>query len=267
MRAWSSRCWWSARPAHADEDALQRAFALGMQAQQTGDLARAEAIFREMLTSTQSPRVKLELARTLFAQAKYDGSESAVQGSVGAVGNAVARARQHRAVRARNRGARRVPEVRCHRGVGLQPGQPRPAEGVLDRRSPGHAGRGAEAADRPALLGAGMEAVRADRRRRLSDGVVRRLPDRGIRPADGRRRPRQEPGRVGPRARQGGPGVRHRRRTAACTSSPTWGSTPCSRNPKRPGSRASSSSARCASPISTISMRRIAAARCRCAAN
>ena len=57
--------------AYADEAALQRAFVHGMQAQQAGDLARAEGIFREMLTQTQSPRVKLELARTLFAQAKY----------------------------------------------------------------------------------------------------------------------------------------------------------------------------------------------------
>jgi hypothetical protein len=57
--------------AHADDDALQRAFVHGMQAQQAGDLARAESIFREMLTHTQSARVKLELGRTLFAQAKY----------------------------------------------------------------------------------------------------------------------------------------------------------------------------------------------------
>lgn len=58
--------------AYADEDALQRAFVEGMQAQQAGDLARAEAIFRGMLERTDSPRVKLELARTLFLQAKYE---------------------------------------------------------------------------------------------------------------------------------------------------------------------------------------------------
>src|SRR5688500_802421 len=58
--------------AHAADDALERAFGHGMQAQQAGDLARAERIFREMLTSTSSPRVRLELARTLFQQAKYD---------------------------------------------------------------------------------------------------------------------------------------------------------------------------------------------------
>ena len=57
--------------ARADEDALQRAFAEGMQAQQAGELSRAESIFRGMLESTDSPRVKLELARTLFLQGKY----------------------------------------------------------------------------------------------------------------------------------------------------------------------------------------------------
>ena len=55
----------------ADEDALQRAFAEGMQAQQAGELSRAEGIFRGMLESTDSPRVKLELARTLFLQGQY----------------------------------------------------------------------------------------------------------------------------------------------------------------------------------------------------
>ena len=57
--------------ARADEDALQRAFAEGMQAQQAGELSRAESIFRRMLESTDSPRVKLELARTLFLQGHY----------------------------------------------------------------------------------------------------------------------------------------------------------------------------------------------------
>jgi hypothetical protein len=72
MRAWILALLVVFSAAHADEDALQRAFALGMQAQHAGDLARAERIFREMLTSTSSPRVRLELARTLFQQAKYD---------------------------------------------------------------------------------------------------------------------------------------------------------------------------------------------------
>lgn len=57
--------------AQADDDALQRAFVDGMQAQQSGDFTRAETIFRQMLMATDSPRVKLELARTLFAQGKY----------------------------------------------------------------------------------------------------------------------------------------------------------------------------------------------------
>jgi len=57
--------------ARANEDMLQQVFVQGMQAQQSGDFARAEVIFREMLTATDSPRVRLELARTLFAQGKY----------------------------------------------------------------------------------------------------------------------------------------------------------------------------------------------------
>ena len=61
--------------ARADEDALQRAFAEGMQAQQAGELSRAESIFRRMLESTDSPRVRLELARTLFLQGEYGESK------------------------------------------------------------------------------------------------------------------------------------------------------------------------------------------------
>lgn len=57
--------------ARAEGDALQRAFIEGLQAQQAGDLSRAEGIFREILADTQSPRVTLELARNLFLQAKY----------------------------------------------------------------------------------------------------------------------------------------------------------------------------------------------------
>ncbi len=56
--------------AHADE--LQRAFVEGMQYLDGGEPARAERIFREMLKATDSPRVKLELARALYAQAKLD---------------------------------------------------------------------------------------------------------------------------------------------------------------------------------------------------
>jgi hypothetical protein len=55
----------------SDED-LQRAFIQGAQQVQAGELAQAASTFREMLKVTGSPRVKLELAHTLFLQAKYD---------------------------------------------------------------------------------------------------------------------------------------------------------------------------------------------------
>lgn len=57
--------------AHANEATLQRAFVEAMQAQEAGELSRAEGMFREILASTHSPRVTLELARNLFLQAKY----------------------------------------------------------------------------------------------------------------------------------------------------------------------------------------------------
>jgi hypothetical protein len=72
MRAWAVALLVVFSAVHAEEDALQRAFIQGMQAQQAGDVVRAEHIFREMLESTSSPRVRLELARALFQQAKYD---------------------------------------------------------------------------------------------------------------------------------------------------------------------------------------------------
>lgn len=62
-------------PARANEEALQRAFTEGMQAQQAGDLERAEHVFREMLETTDIPRVRLELARTLYLQGKYEESK------------------------------------------------------------------------------------------------------------------------------------------------------------------------------------------------
>jgi len=55
----------------SDED-LQRAFIEGAQQLQAGKLAQAESTFRAMLEATDSPRVKLELARTLFLQGNYD---------------------------------------------------------------------------------------------------------------------------------------------------------------------------------------------------
>jgi hypothetical protein len=55
----------------SDEN-LQRAFVGGAQQLQAGKLAQAERTFRAMLEVTDSPRVKLELARTLFLQGNYD---------------------------------------------------------------------------------------------------------------------------------------------------------------------------------------------------
>ena len=75
MRALLAALVLAASSACADEDALQRAFAEGMQAQQAGELSRAESIFRRMLESTDSPRVRLELARTLFLQGEYEESK------------------------------------------------------------------------------------------------------------------------------------------------------------------------------------------------
>jgi hypothetical protein len=60
----------------ADDEALQRAFTEGMQQVQAGNLAQAEAIFRDMLKRTGSPRVKLELARTLYLQRKFDEAKT-----------------------------------------------------------------------------------------------------------------------------------------------------------------------------------------------
>jgi len=58
-------------PAIAQQpDALQRDFAEGMQQLESGNAAQAERIFRAMLERIDSPRVKLELARALYAQGK-----------------------------------------------------------------------------------------------------------------------------------------------------------------------------------------------------
>lgn len=56
--------------ARASEE-LQQAFTEAMQQLHGGHPARAESILRDMLSSTDSPRVKLELARALYAQEKY----------------------------------------------------------------------------------------------------------------------------------------------------------------------------------------------------
>lgn len=54
-----------------DEETLQRLFVKAMQKAQAGNLAQAESLLREILESTDSPRVKLELARTLYLQGKH----------------------------------------------------------------------------------------------------------------------------------------------------------------------------------------------------
>ena len=91
-------------PACADEEALQRAFVHAMQAQQAGDLARAEAIFRAMLEHTDSPRVKLELARTLFLQAKHEEAKRLFK-EVSVQSDSLARAATSRCSCARSRSA------------------------------------------------------------------------------------------------------------------------------------------------------------------
>lgn len=58
------------------EEALQRAFIEGMQQLEAGNAEQAEAVFRRMLESTDSARVRLELARALYAQGKYDAAKA-----------------------------------------------------------------------------------------------------------------------------------------------------------------------------------------------
>jgi len=57
--------------AQVSEAALERAFLHGVQALEAGEAAMAERIFRAMLGQTDSARVRLELARSLYAQGKY----------------------------------------------------------------------------------------------------------------------------------------------------------------------------------------------------
>ena len=57
--------------AQAHGEALQRSFIEGVQQLESGNAEQAESIFREMLKGTDSPRVKLEVARTLFLRGKY----------------------------------------------------------------------------------------------------------------------------------------------------------------------------------------------------
>jgi outer membrane protein len=53
---------------------IQRSFVEGARQFETGDLENAERTFRALARKTDSPRVKLELARTLFALKRYSES-------------------------------------------------------------------------------------------------------------------------------------------------------------------------------------------------
>jgi hypothetical protein len=65
--------------AQSNGEALQRSFIEGVQQLENGNLEQAESVFREMLKSTDSARVKLELARTLFLEGKYDDAKALFQ--------------------------------------------------------------------------------------------------------------------------------------------------------------------------------------------
>lgn len=56
--------------AQSKDQALQRAFVEAMQELRAGNLERAEQMLRAMLARTDSPRVKLELARVLYLEGK-----------------------------------------------------------------------------------------------------------------------------------------------------------------------------------------------------
>lgn len=56
--------------AQSADEAMQRAFVEAMQQLQAGNLAEAERILRAMLERTDSPRVRLELARVLYLEGR-----------------------------------------------------------------------------------------------------------------------------------------------------------------------------------------------------
>lgn len=58
------------------EEALQRAFVAGMQQLEAGNAAEAEQTFRDLAGRVPSARVKLELARALYAQGKLDEAKA-----------------------------------------------------------------------------------------------------------------------------------------------------------------------------------------------
>jgi hypothetical protein len=65
--------------ARADAASLQRSFMEAVQLLEAGDARRAEQILRDLVNVTNSPRVKLELARTLYLQGKYEESKRLFQ--------------------------------------------------------------------------------------------------------------------------------------------------------------------------------------------
>ncbi len=74
-------CMLAATPAAnaQQQDELQRGFIEGMQQLEAGNAAQAERVFRQMLERTDSPRVKLELARALYAQGKLKEAKQLFQ--------------------------------------------------------------------------------------------------------------------------------------------------------------------------------------------
>ena len=59
-----------------NEEALQRAFVEGMQQLESGKPAEAERILRDLHMRAPTPRVKLELARALYAEGKLDEAKT-----------------------------------------------------------------------------------------------------------------------------------------------------------------------------------------------
>jgi hypothetical protein len=69
----------AAAPALGQDEPLQQAFEKAMQRLEAGDAASAESALREILKSTDAPRVKLELARALYVQGKYAEAKALFQ--------------------------------------------------------------------------------------------------------------------------------------------------------------------------------------------
>jgi hypothetical protein len=59
-----------------DDETLQRAFVQGMRQLESGNTAEAERILRELHQRAPTPRIKLELARALYAEGKLDEAKT-----------------------------------------------------------------------------------------------------------------------------------------------------------------------------------------------